>query len=153
MSHPEVHAKNSARKFGGKPEDYIELHQWFDDSKSYMADMRHRALKHHSAGIFECEKVFGKSFVNSDNKTVYTRYVGEQHVIEDLGFIPSVEDWFENMEMQEWMMARDKKVLQIGKKMPSSIKEIEELRRENAILAGALKLQGRTDDEIKRGEF
>lgn len=153
MSHPEVHAKNSARKFGGKPEDYIELHQWFDDSKSYMADMRHRALKHHSAGIFECEKVFGKSFVNSDNKTVYTRYVGEQHVIEDLGFIPSVEDWFENMELCEWMMARDKKVLQIGKKMPSSIKEIEELRRENAILAGALKLQGRTDDEIKRGEF
>lgn len=153
MSHPEVHAKNSARKFGGKPEDYIELHQWFDDSKSYMADMRHRALKHHSAGIFECEKVFGKSFVNSDNKTVYTRYVGEQHVIEDLGFIPSVEDWFENMELCEWMMARDKKVLQIGKKMPSSIKEIEELRREHAILVCALKLQGRTDDEIKRGEF
>jgi hypothetical protein len=153
MSHPEVHAKNSARKFGGKPEDYLAIHHWFDDSKAYMADMRHRALKHHSAGIFECEKIFGKSFINSDNKTVYTRYVGEQHVVEDLGFIPSVEDWFETMEMQEWMMARDKKVIQIGKKMPSSIKEIEELKRENAILASALRMQGRTDEQIKRGEF
>ena len=153
MSHPDVHSKNSVRKFGGKPEDYIEIHQWFDQSKELMADMRHRALRHHSAGIFECERVFGKSFVNSEGKTVYTRYVGEQHVVEDLGFIPSLSDWFENMELCEWMMARDKKVIQIGKKMPSSIKEIEELKRENAILANALRMQGRTDEQIKRGEF
>lgn len=121
MSHPEVHAKNSVRKFGGSIEDYLKIHHWFDDSKSHMSDMRHRALKHHAAGIYECERVFGKSFVNSEGKTIYTRYVGEQHVIEDLGFIPSLEDWFENMEMQDWMMARDKRVIKIGKKLPKSL--------------------------------
>lgn len=153
MSHPEVHSRNSARKFGGKPEDYIKIHEWFDDSKAHLADMRHRALKHHSAGIFECEKVFGSSFTNSDNKTVYTRYVGEQHVIEDLGFIPTLEDWFENMTLAEWMMARDKRVIKKGKELPKSIKEMEELKRENNILANALKMQGKSDDELIKGDF
>jgi hypothetical protein len=124
MSHPEIHAKNSVRKFGGYIEDYLPMHHWFDDSKSHMGDMRHRALKHHAAGIYECEVVFGKSFVNSEGKTVYTRYIGEQHVIEDLGFIPTLEDWFENMEMQDWMMNRDKRVINIGKKMPKSINSL-----------------------------
>lgn len=153
MSHPEIHSRNSVRKFGGKPEDYLKIHSWFDDSKAYLADMRHRALKHHSAGIFECEKVFGSSFINSDNKVVYTRYVGEQHVIEDLGFIPTLEDWFENMVLQEWMMARDKRVIKKGKELPKSIEEMEALKRDNAILSNALKLSGKSDEEILRGNF
>lgn len=153
MSHPEIHSRNSVRKFGGKPEDYLKIHEWFDDSKAYLADMRHRALKHHSAGIFECEKVFGSSFINSDNKVVYTRYVGEQHVIEDLGFIPTLEDWFENMVLVEWMMARDKRVIKKGKELPKSIEEMEALKRDNAILSNALKLSGKSDEEILRGNF
>lgn len=156
MSHPLVHARNSVRKFGGKPEDYLAIHHWFDQSKELLADMRHRALRHHSAGIYECERVFGESFVNSDSKTVYTRYVGEQHVIEDLGFIPTLEDWFENMVLQEWMMARDKRVIQRAKEFPRSLKEMEELerlKRENFILSNALKLAGKSDDEVQKGEF
>ena len=40
------------------------------------------------------EQRFGSEFVNSDGKTVYTRYVGEQHVKEDCdGIIPSASDW------------------------------------------------------------
>jgi len=54
----------------------------------------HRMFRHHSEGIFECERVFGKSFVNSDGKTVYTRYVAEQHVKEDCNnYIPSAKEW------------------------------------------------------------
>ena len=45
-------------------------------------------------GYFEAEQIFGKSFTNSDGKTVYTRYVGEQHVREDCnGYIPSAKEW------------------------------------------------------------
>lgn len=123
IAHPEIHSQNSVKKFGGSVEDYLPIHQWFDDSKAYMADMRHRALKHHAAGIFECERVFGKSFVNSEGKTVYTRYVGEQHVLEDLGFIPTLEDWFENMELQKWMMNSDSRIRKItkGNKLPKSL--------------------------------
>lgn len=102
--HPSDHAKTSARVFGGKPEDYEELHNWFDATKEQFADCRHRALRHHSQGIFEAERVFGVSFVNSDGKTVYTRYVGEQHVKEDCdGRIPTVADWFRNIRIEPWM--------------------------------------------------
>lgn len=123
MAHPEIHSASSVKKFGGKIQDYIEIHQWFDDSKAYLADMRHRAMKHHAAGIYECERVFGNSIINSDGKTVFTRYIGEQHVTEDLGFIPTLEDWFECMELQDWMMNADPRVKKLnrGKRLPKSI--------------------------------
>jgi hypothetical protein len=31
------------------------------------------------------------------------RLVGEQHVREDLGFIPSMQDWFRNLRPERWM--------------------------------------------------
>jgi len=89
-----------------------------------MSDMRHRALRHHSAGIYEAERIFGESIINSDGKEVYVRYIGEQHVIEDLGFIPTLEDWFLNMEMQKWMMSRDMRIHKANKakeKLPKSL--------------------------------
>jgi Domain of unknown function (DUF6915) len=106
MAHPQKHAESSARKFGGKPADYLAIHQWFDDSKKFMADLRHRALRHHAEGIFACEREFGVSITNSDGKPVFVRYIGEQHVTEDLGRIPSMQDWFENIRPQPWMRGR-----------------------------------------------
>jgi hypothetical protein len=46
------------------------------------------------------------SFVNSDGKTVYTRYVGEQHVKEDCNnYIPSAKEWVQNLDKPtEWMI-------------------------------------------------
>ena len=45
MADPLKHAEKSARKFGGKPEDYLPIHSWFDESKAFLADFRHRALR------------------------------------------------------------------------------------------------------------
>ena len=53
MGHPYHHALSSARKWGGTADDYLPLHQWFDESKEITADFRHRALRHHAQGIFE----------------------------------------------------------------------------------------------------
>ena len=105
MSHPVEHAKSSARKFGGSWLDYLEIHEWFDATKAWIGHSKHRMFRHHSEGIFECEKIFGVSFVNSKGKIVYTRYVGEQHVKEDCyGKIPSAKDWLDNFNSpQEWM--------------------------------------------------
>lgn len=65
---------------------------------------RHRALRHHSQGIFEAERVFGRTITNSDGRVVPVRYIGEQHVKEDCGGrIPSVQDWFQNIKMEAWM--------------------------------------------------
>ena len=94
MAHPYEHSKSSARKFGGIPENYHHIHEWFDATKSWIGHSKHRMFRHHSEGIFECEKIFGVSFLNSDGKTVYTRYVAEQHVKEDCnGYIPSAKEW------------------------------------------------------------
>jgi len=94
MAHPWQHAKSSAKKFGGYPIDYIEIHNWFDETKAWIGNSMHRMFRHHSEGIFECEKKFGPSFKNSDGKAVYTRYVAEQHVKEDCNnYIPSAKEW------------------------------------------------------------
>lgn len=100
---PIWHAKNSARKYGGKPEDYIEIHQFMDSTKSALPDVRHRAILHSSFGCFIVERVFGYTMENSDGKSFCPRDVAEDHCIEDLGFIPSVDRWFETMTIESWM--------------------------------------------------
>ncbi len=103
MAHPLRHAESSARKFGGRAEDYLSIHNWFDESKAFLPDFRHRALRHHAEGIFLAEKLFGVAIVNSDGKRVPVRYLGEQHVREDLGRIPSAQDWLSQISPKRWM--------------------------------------------------
>lgn len=104
MAHCYYHALSSVRKWGGVAEDYLDLHQWFDQSKSIVADPRHRALRHHAEGIFMLETLFGATVRNSDGKVVPVRLVGEQHVMEDLGFIPSFADWARQIRPERWML-------------------------------------------------
>jgi hypothetical protein len=103
MSHPLYHSISSVKKFGGKIDDYICLHSWFDETKMHYPDMRHRALRHHAEGIFWCEEKFGTYIINSDGKMVPVRAIGEQHCIEDIGFIPTIKDYLDNMTQQNWM--------------------------------------------------
>ena len=103
MAHPLEHAKSSARKFGGVPADYLTIHQWFDESKALLADFRHRALRHHTEGIFLAERIFGVTIRNSEGQDVPVRYIGEQHVREDLGRIPSFQDWALMIRPAPWM--------------------------------------------------
>jgi len=100
---PEIHAKNSARKFGGKPEDYLEIHDWLDQTKAHHADMRHRAMLHNSWGIYLAEQWFGHSITNSDGRSVSVRDVAEHHVLEDMGRIPSVGDYLKGMPFYSWL--------------------------------------------------
>ncbi len=119
MSKPYVHAVSSAKKFGGKPEDYLDLHNFLDSSKACIADHRHRILSHHSWFLsVVLERVFGVNLTNSDGKLVSVREVGEQHVLEDFGgVIPSAADWLAEVEYQEWMG---------GKGRPPSHRKIEQ---------------------------
>ncbi len=104
------HCKSSVKLFGGEEDDYLPIHQWFDESKEHFADIRHRALRHHSQGIAECEKQFGVYIYNSDGKKVITKSIAEQHVREDIGFIPSVEDWLELIKPQPWMASTKRNI-------------------------------------------
>lgn len=102
---PFIHAKNSANKFGGKPEDYLAIHDFMDSSKAVVPDMRHRAIFHSAFGCFIVEKVFGTTIVNSDGDEVSTRDIAEEHILEDLGRIPTLQDWLNEMQFKEWMMS------------------------------------------------
>ncbi len=104
MAHSYFHAVITAKKWGGIPEDYQAIHSWFDGSKSILADMRHRALRHHAEGIFMAEQVFGITIINSAGRTVTVRLIGEQHVLDDLGHIPSFADWARAIEPARWMV-------------------------------------------------
>ncbi len=110
MAHPLKHAQSSAKRFGGKPEDYLPIHDWFDETKAFLADFRHRALRHHAEGIFLCEQIFGVSITNSDGKEIPVRYIGEQHVKEDLGRIPTAQDWLTHIKPDRWMYGQRLKV-------------------------------------------
>lgn len=105
MSKPYVHAQSSARQFGGIPEDYLAIHNWFDATKAILPDVRHRALRHHAEGIFLCEAIFGVTLTNTDGRKVSVRDVGEQHVLEDFGgrFIPTAQDYLQHLALQDWM--------------------------------------------------
>ena len=93
------HCHSSVAKWGGKPEDYQAIHDFIDSSKAAMPDVRHRAVYHHALGIFLVEKIFGPAIVNSSGRGVPVREVAERHIIEDLGFIPTVEDWLKCMPL------------------------------------------------------
>ncbi len=103
MSHAYYHAVSTAKVFGGKPEDYQVIHDWFDATKESFCDFRHRALRHHAEGIYECERVFGTTVTNTDGKEVPVRYIGEQHVYEDCGKIPNLADWLSLITPKPWM--------------------------------------------------
>lgn len=112
MGHPIQHAKSNAKKFGGEYTEYLHLHEWMDETKSWFGDSLHRLVRHHSEGIFEGEKKFGTHFVNSAGKTVYVRYCLEMHVKEDCnGYIPSFKEWvisISNNDRPLWMLKTQK---------------------------------------------
>jgi hypothetical protein len=71
MSKPWIHAVSSAKRFGGVPEDYIEIHNLMDSSKATIADSRHRALTHNAWFVGTIlEKIFGVTFTNSAGKQI-----------------------------------------------------------------------------------
>ena len=49
------------------------------------------------------ETIFGPTLTLSTGRVIPTRWVGEQHVREDLGFIPSFADWVKAIRPEPWM--------------------------------------------------
>lgn len=103
MANPYHHSLSSVKKWGGVTQDFIELHTWMDASKEMHGDFRHRALRHHTQGIFECERTFGNTITLCTGRIIPTRWVAEQHVTEDLGFIPTLSDWVSCITPKPWM--------------------------------------------------
>ena len=110
---PHIHSKNSVRHFGGVAADYQEIHDFIDSSKSCVPDVRHRAVLHSAFGIYIVERVFGTLITNSDGKQVSTRDIAEKHVLEDLGTIPTLQDYLNHMQLAPWMGGPSRRVRHI----------------------------------------
>lgn len=110
---PWKHAESTVNKWGGKPNDYIAIHDWFDETKQFTGDWTHRAMRHHSAGIQWAIEKFGHAMLNSSNQYIPTKMVAEQHVMEDCGFIPTPKDWLNalNYKPVPWMLSVGKKTI------------------------------------------
>jgi len=116
---PYKHAQSSFQKWGGSPEDYIRLHDWFDETKAFTGDWTHRALRHHSAGIQWAIKEFGDTIENSLHQKIPTKLLAEQHVLEDCGFIPTPQDFLSVLAKnpKDWML----KVGKVSRSYPLAV--------------------------------
>jgi len=103
---PYYHALSSVKKFGGQWNDYIELHNWMDNTKQLTGDFTHRALRHSSFGVELAIECFGHVVVNSEGKNIPTKVLAEIHIEEDIGFVPTVQDWFKPIKNhpEHWML-------------------------------------------------
>lgn len=71
---------------------------------------------HNAFGIFMSESIFGKIIqmpngefkrtsyiINSDGAHVQVRDLGEEHVLEDLGTIPTLDKCLHSLPLETWM--------------------------------------------------
>lgn len=102
------HAQSAAHKWGGKPEDYLDIEEFIDSSKQIIGDARHRAMYHHTAGVWLCQRIFGVTRT-VNGKEIPVRLIAERHIIEDLGGLPSPLDYFNDMTLEPWMSGSKRK--------------------------------------------
>lgn len=107
MGTPVLHARSSAKKYGGAWQDYIAIHRWFDSTKGNLPMFKHRAILHNSFGMLLAEQVFGDAITNSEGKLVEVRQIAYDHIFEDCGFVPTLDDWLQHLHAQPWMMKAD----------------------------------------------
>lgn len=106
MANPMIHAKSSVKRWGGKVEDYIEIHELLDSPKATMNNNTSRMLTHNTWFVYHIiPKIFGYNITNSDGKSVDTVDIAMLHVAEDfrMKFVPTVQDYLKHMEVQPWM--------------------------------------------------
>lgn len=106
MANPKIHSQSSVKRWGGKIEDYMEIHKFLDSPKATMNNNTSRFLTHNTWFIYEViPRVFGYNITNSDGKSVDTVDIAMLHVAEDfrMKFIPTPQDFLQHMTVQAWM--------------------------------------------------
>ena len=101
-----IHSKSSVKRWGGKVEDYLPIHELLDSPKTTMNNNTSRMLTHN---IWFCyhiiPKIFGYNITNSDGRSVDTVDIAMLHVSEDFKhrFVPTAQDYLKHLNVQPWM--------------------------------------------------
>lgn len=127
---PIEHAEASAIVFGGKYEDYLEIHKWFDQFRFAINTPEHRIFLHHTGGVILCEQVFGDYITNSDNKKIAIRDIAEHHIIMDVGEMRTPQDWLNNIKDPNWVKPKESNLEQRIEKIEEEIKKVPNLIKE-----------------------
>lgn len=106
MANPLIHSKSSVKRWGGKVEDYIEIHELIDSPKATMNNNTSRTLTHNTWFAYTIiPRIFGYNITNSDGKSVDVVDIAMLHIAEDfrMKFVPTPQDYLKNMKVQPWM--------------------------------------------------
>ena len=105
MANPEIHSKSSVKRWGGKIEHYIAIHELIDSPKATMNNNTSRVLTHNTWFAYTIiPKIFGYNIINSDGKSVDTIDIAMLHIAEDFRgkFVPTPQDYLKHLEIQSW---------------------------------------------------
>ena len=105
MANPLIHSKSSVKRWGGKVEDYLPLHEVIDSPKATMNNNSARALTHNTWFAYTImHKIFGYNITNSDGKSVDVVDIAMLHIAEDfrMKFVPTAQDYLQHLQVQAW---------------------------------------------------
>lgn len=89
-----LHAEHSAQIFGGKPEQYLAIHEMIDGNKVASSSIFGRFFMHHyDIGGEILYALFGKTIKVNSKIKVDTKEILLQHLIEDYDQIPVLQNW------------------------------------------------------------
>lgn len=106
MANPLIHSKSSVKRWGGKVEDYLEIHELIDSPKATMNNNTSRTLTHNTWFAYTIiPKIFGYNITNSDGRSVDVIDIAMLHIAEDfrMKFVPTPQDYLKHMKVQSWM--------------------------------------------------
>lgn len=105
MANPLIHSKSSVKRWGGKVEDYLPLHELIDSPKATMNNNSSRLLTHNTWFAYTImPKIFGYNITNSDGKSVDVVDIAMLHIAEDfrMKFVPTAQDYLQHIQVQAW---------------------------------------------------
>lgn len=106
MANPLIHSKSSVKRWGGRVDDYIAIHELIDSPKATMNNNSVRLMTHNTWFAYHIiPKIFGYNIINSDGKSVDTVDIAMLHIAEDfrMKFVPTPQDYLKHLVVQPWM--------------------------------------------------
>jgi hypothetical protein len=106
MANALIHAQSSVKRWGGKVEEYLPIHEIIDSPKACMNNNSARLITHNVWFCYHIiPKIFGYNLINSSGKRVDTIDIAMLHVSEDFRnrFVPTLEDYLKHLELPAWI--------------------------------------------------
>lgn len=94
------------KRWGGKVEDYLAIHELIDSPKATMNNNSSRLLTHNTWFAYHIvPKIFGYNITNSDGRSVDVVDIAMLHIAEDfrMKFVPTLEDYLKHLTLPSWI--------------------------------------------------